>query len=179
VLVTRVVGLVGQAAADVIHRDNAVVVAQSVDQRQKEGPSGRVAVDHDHRLAASLVDVVIADARQVEDAIFVGKDAHHSTPSIRQFNPLPMPRKPTRSPGRRNPRSSARAAVNGSDTVPMLPRYSKVLKSFSGGTPIALSTASRWPAPTWWQITLSRWSPRQPNLVRKFCHVRRPSSTPY
>ena len=48
---------------------------------------------------------------------------HHSTPSIRQLRPLPMPRKPTRSPGRRKSRSSARAAVSGSETVPMLPRY--------------------------------------------------------
>src|SRR5262249_32884694 len=36
---------------------------------------------------------------------------YHSSPSIKQDKPLPMPRKLTRSPGRRNSRSSAKAAV--------------------------------------------------------------------
>src|SRR5262249_5401599 len=57
--------------------------------------------------------------------------AYHSTPSIRQFRPEPMPRKPTRSPRSRNSRSSARAAVRGSDTVPMLPREGEGGNSFS------------------------------------------------
>ena len=47
----------------------------------------------------------------------------HSKPNIRQFKPLPMPKKLTRSSGRMNSCSSAIAAVRGSDTVPMLPRY--------------------------------------------------------
>ncbi len=49
-------------------------------------------------------------------------EVHHSTPSIMQLSPLPIPRNATRSPGCRNARSSARAAVSGSETVPMLPR---------------------------------------------------------
>ena len=46
----------------------------------------------------------------------------HSKPSTRQFSPLPMPQKATRWPGKRNSRSSAIAAVMGSDAVPILPR---------------------------------------------------------
>ena len=90
-----------------------------------------------------------------------------------------MPRKPTRSPGRRWSRSSASAAVSGSDTVPMFPRYSNVEKSFSAGMPSDFRIVSRCSVPTWWQITLSRWSARQPSLVRNACHVLVPRSTPY
>ena len=53
-------------------------------------------------------------------------NSHHSTPRIRQFNPLPMPQNATRWPGSSTPRSSAIAAVIGRLTVPMLPRYSNV-----------------------------------------------------
>ena len=64
ILVMLVVGLVGQAAADVVHGDHAIAVAQRLDQTAEVGPPGGVAVDHDHRLAASLVEIVIAQARR-------------------------------------------------------------------------------------------------------------------
>ena len=42
----------------------------------------------------------------------------------------------------------AKEWVMGSDTVPMLPRYGNVQKSFSGEMPRAFITCSRWPLPT-------------------------------
>ena len=99
-------------------------------------------MEHHDRLAGALVEVVHGGrpsrvegaaregvATNASNAVGCGSShagVHHSSPSIRQFRPLPMPRKPTRSPGWRNSRSSARAAVSGSETVPMLPRYGKV-----------------------------------------------------
>jgi hypothetical protein len=53
--------------------------------------------------------------------------AHHSTPIIMQFSPLPMPSQATRWPGLSTPRSSARAAVTGNAAVPMLPRKRNVV----------------------------------------------------
>ena len=49
---------------------------------------------------------------------------YQSTPSIRQLSPLPIPKSATRSPVERMSRSSAKAAVSGSETVPMFPRNS-------------------------------------------------------
>lgn len=51
-----------------------------------------------------------------------GGGCYQSTPRIMQLSPLPIPKSPTRSPDFRKPRSSASAAVSGSETVPMLPR---------------------------------------------------------
>lgn len=48
--------------------------------------------------------------------------SYQRRPSIMQLSPLPMPRKAVLSPGWRNPRSLAIAAVMGRDTEPMLPR---------------------------------------------------------
>src|SRR5262249_3394275 len=146
---------------------------------EEERPGG-VAVQHHDGLPAALVEVVEAHAAAVEEVALerVEVRAHHSTPSIRQLSPEPMPRKPTRSPGRRNSRSSARAAVRGSDTVPMLPRYSKVEKSLLREMPRALRMESRWGVPTWWQMTLSTVSAAQPRRPRNAFQVRRPMSTP-
>ena len=137
VVVVGIVGFVGQAAADVIGNDDAPAAAQAENQRAVEKGPGRVAVEHDHWLALALVEIVQPSTRDVQEVageriqpLRNGErdgsvpPAHHSTPSMRQFRPLPMPSRPTRSPGRRKSRSSASAAVNGSDTVPMLPRYS-------------------------------------------------------
>ena len=66
VVVTVVTRLVGEAAADVVRDDAAVAAAQGEDQvAVVEGPGG-VAVEHDHRLAAPLVQVVEAQPVQVE-----------------------------------------------------------------------------------------------------------------
>src|SRR5262249_54239722 len=116
--------LVAQTAADVIDGDATVGRPQRLNQvAEVKGPSG-VAVDHHHGIAGAFVEVVEAQPRAIEPAAFKGikGTVYHSTPSIKQFRPLPIPRKPTRSPRRRNSRSSARAAVSGSETVPMLPR---------------------------------------------------------
>ena len=95
-------------------------------------------MEHDDRLAGAFVDVVELEPAAIEVAAgVVGQEAfqdlvqrrgrsvledHHSTPSIMQLSPLPIPRNATRSPGCKKARSSARAAVSGSETVPMFPR---------------------------------------------------------
>ena len=73
---------------------------------------------------------------------------YHRIPSIRQLSPLPIPRNPTLSSGRKNALSSAIAAVIGSETVPMLPKCWKVVKSLDGGIPMALRIVCWWAAPT-------------------------------
>ena len=69
------------------------------------------------------------------------------------------------------------AAVIGTETVPMLPRYLKVEKSRSSGMPMAFRTALRWGAPTWWQITRSGPS-GQPSSATKARNVSVPRTTP-
>ena len=115
---------VRKAAPDVIESDATVRRAQSLDETAEiERPRG-VSVDHDDRIADAFVHVMEFEPAAVEVFALEWKkrSVYHSTPSIRQLSPLPMPSNPTRSPRRRNSRSSAKAAVSGSDTVPMLPR---------------------------------------------------------
>src|SRR4028118_1867830 len=106
---------------------------------------------HDDRVASALVHVVELEAVAVEESTleWIKLWVYHSTPSIRQLSPLPIPRSPTRSPRRRKSRSSASAAVSGSETVPMFPRYWYVEKSRSNPIPRLDTTASRWGAPPW------------------------------
>src|SRR5579884_3092516 len=54
---------------------------------------------------------------------------HHSSASIMQLRPLPMPSMATRSPSPTAPASAASASVAGKETEPMLPSVSKVEKS--------------------------------------------------
>ena len=63
----------------------------------------RIAVDADHRRAVTLVDCIHQNAaadrvpssiERIEPSV----DGHHSSPSIMQFRPLPIPRRPTESP---------------------------------------------------------------------------------
>src|SRR5579871_3926190 len=147
---------VGQSAADVVGHDAAIRIAECQHEIAiVEGPS-RVAMQHDDRLALTLIQIMIAQAAAIDEmtgkgiqrAVKIHRAAYQWRPSMRQFNPLPIPMKPTRSPGSRNSRSSARAAVSGSDTVPMLPRYSNVEKSFSGEMPSVRNTVSRCTEPT-------------------------------
>src|SRR5262249_31138456 len=143
--------LVGESAADVVGDDAAEVVAQREDEVAVVERPRRVAVQHHDRLAPGPLGGGDAEGGRPRVALPLGREellVYHRSPSIRQLSPLPMPKKPTRSPGQRKSRSSARAAVRGSDTVPMLPRYSKVEKSFSAGMPKAFKMASRWLAPT-------------------------------
>ena len=72
-------------------------------------------MEHDDRLTGSFVDVVQLEPAAIEVAAgVVGQEAvqdlvqrrgrsvledHHSTPSIMQLSPLPIPRNATRSPG--------------------------------------------------------------------------------
>ena len=84
---------------------------------------GRVyLVDDDLRLRLQPVEVERLVVEGIE--VFRNQGRYQSSPSIRQFRPLPIPRNATRSPEQRNLRSSASAAVSGSDTVPMFPRNS-------------------------------------------------------
>ena len=83
-------------------------------------------VDDVHSLAAYVQPFAVSTVTgwSVDKRSFRHRhgSAYHCHPNIMQFNPLPMPRKATRWPGCKNPRWSASAAVNGKDTVPMLPR---------------------------------------------------------
>ena len=129
IVVTVVARFVGKTAADMIRDDATMVLAERLYQVAVIERPGRVAVDHDHRLAAPFIKIVVAQSVQVqvmagEGVEFFEVDAYHSTPSMRQLSPLPIPRNATRSPAERISRSSATAAVRGSETVPMLPRNS-------------------------------------------------------
>ncbi len=125
VVVGTVAGLVGEAAADVIRCHGPVIAPQLSNQvTVQEGPA-RIAVQHENHLALTLVNVVHPVAADVQ--VVRGERierAHQSTPNIMQLSPLPMPSRPTRWPGSRNPRSWARAADTGSPAVPVFPRYS-------------------------------------------------------
>src|SRR5262249_44940199 len=158
-----------------------------LDQVPIEERPGRIAVQHDHGLPRSLIDIVQAQTSTVEipPAVFgheflqdmvhgrghSPRAIHHSNASIMQLSPLPIPRNATRSPGSKNSRPSARPAVRGRETVPMLPRKGYVGKSFDSGSGRALRMASRCDEPTWWQTTLSTWSPVHPNRCKKACQV--------
>ena len=141
-----------------IRCDGTVPRRKPLDQLTKiERPSG-IPVEHDHRFSAALVNVMHPpsvhihipggeriemaeagdiDGKRNDHEKFLTSFSHHLIPNMRQFNPLPIPKKPTTSPETRNPRSSAIAAVIGSETVPMLPRWRNVEKSRSAGIPIA------------------------------------------
>ena len=65
--VVRVVGLVREAAADVVGDDGAALPAQAEHELAVvEGP-GRVAVDHHDGFARALIEVVQADAVAIEE----------------------------------------------------------------------------------------------------------------
>ena len=76
-----------------------------------------------HGITGALVHVVKLQAAAIVVAAGEGVEAfYHSSPSIRQFRPLPIPKKATSLPDARMSRSAASAAVMGSDTVPMFPK---------------------------------------------------------
>src|SRR2546422_5453077 len=126
-------GLVRQPAAHVVGGDDPVRGAERGDQGPVvEGP-GRVAVEHDERIAGPFIDIVVLPAR--ERQVLGTKrvevpEGHHAayqtTPSIMQFRPLPMPSRATFSARLTCPASMLSAIVIGRDAEPMLPRNSTV-----------------------------------------------------
>ena len=104
---------------------------------------------------------------------------YHSSPSIRQFKPLPIPRNPTRFPRVRNSLSEAIAAVIGKDTEPMFPRWRKVVKSLWAGISSVSKMLFWWASPTWWQIILSGCPASRCNPCLKTANVSAPSRTPF
>jgi hypothetical protein len=128
VRVHALVRFVRKPTADMVGHDDPVSVSEREHQMAVVIRPGGVAMHHEHGRACALVQIVHADAVEVQEATFervVLKQrlhAYHSTPIIMQFNPLPIPRNATRSPCTIASRSAASAAVSGSDTVPILPK---------------------------------------------------------
>ena len=106
-----------------IQSQDAVGRAERLNQLTVVERPARIAVNANHGIAVALVDVVKVQAAEIVIAALEGVEAfYHSSPSIRQFRPLPIPKKATLLPDCRTSRSSASAAVMGSDTVPIFPK---------------------------------------------------------
>lgn len=127
-----VLWFIGKAATDVIGNDDAIIISELARKVSVvEGP-GRVSVKRKEngRVLVPFVEVVhlrFVRERQIRsfERIKFWTDRfelrYHSSPSIRQLSPLPIPSQPTASDFLRKPCSSAIAAVRGKETVPMLP----------------------------------------------------------
>src|SRR5690606_16223012 len=149
-------------AAHMVGDDHPVVPGKSRHEgSEAEGPGGIPMEDQQGR-ALSLVQEVHPCSAHVQVGTGPGVElpellevdgAHHLSPIITEERPLPIPRSATRSPSERKACSSAMARLIGRATVPVFPKSGKVEKSFSSGTPSALRTLRRFPAPTWWQMT--------------------------
>src|SRR5205085_4338509 len=92
---------------------------------------GGIAVEHDDGIARAFIHVMIFQIAEREIVRLkriepLETRRYHSTPSMRQFNPLPMPRRASFSPRRTCPASMLSAIVTGSDAEPMLPKNSTV-----------------------------------------------------
>src|ERR1017187_5952121 len=166
----------------------------------EERPRG-VAVEHQNRLAAgrALIDVAHPGAPgrleglggERVKARQPGGDGgrmwggHHSSASIMQLSPLPIPIRATRLPSRTAPASTAAGSVAGRETEPMLPSVSKVEKTFSMSSPSASrrrrrgaalppgGQTARWPAPLVQPVPAKK-SPRGPPASKPPAPKRRP-----
>src|SRR5690349_21108912 len=95
-------------------------------QHEHRGFCARAFVEKTHTRAARR-----RERFRREGILGNGNRAHHSSESIKQFRPLPMPSNPTRSPSRTAPASIALVNVAGNATDPVLPNVSNVEKSFA------------------------------------------------
>ena len=96
-----------------------------------KGP-GRVTMEHEKGfVAGTFIQVMIAQMIQLQGMRRKGiKLCHHSIPIIRQLSPLPIPSKAALSPVFSTFFSIPMANVVGNEAAPVLPRNSRVEKSF-------------------------------------------------
>ena len=157
----------GEAASAGVVSRACLAAAANMPRRGGEAASSRVLVCVTRMRLVEYSDVcrrwlnfVVPDRHRLWVAVC------HSTPSIRQLMPEPMPSMATRSPGVSRPCSMPSAIVIGKATEPVLPRVSTVAKSISGSSPSVSNSSWRWAMPTWWQNVRSMSSRSQPVAAR-------------
>ena len=144
-----VFGFLRESHADVVGHDTAGVRCDGPHKFAVIKRPRRVAMKHHDRFigtgCAALVEVTHASAARRREGLRregierfepVG-NRYHSSASIRQLSPLPMPSSATFVPSPTAPASTALASVAGSATEPVLPRVSNVEKSFARSRPRA------------------------------------------
>ncbi len=96
VFVPAVVRLIRTPAADVVGNDAAVCIAQCEHYITVIKRPGRIAVHHDDWVAFTFVEVMKPQAVAFEVmALERVEIVYHSSPSMRQLRPLPIPRNAT------------------------------------------------------------------------------------
>src|SRR3546814_157688 len=178
---------------DVVGHDASVAPGQPCHQVPPVVAPRRIAVDHHHHLAVARAFVQVRhgnagphlEASRRERVVGEfhrghrhekgrtnrpwrgsGRRPYQTTSAIEQFSPEPMPSNATRSPFFSRPISRSLLSTIGTEAGPMLPCSPKMVRTFFGSMPMALTKAAVCTLLTWWMTNSSISSTTQPRATR-------------